>query len=63
MSLEDRYVNDEEDGKGHTPLWVGAALGCCDAVRQLAEFGADVNRAGGASGTTPLGIAVQVTAT
>lgn len=60
LNLEERYISDEEDSKGHTPLWVGAAMGSCDAVRQLVDFGADVNRCGGASGTTPLGIAVQV---
>lgn len=59
-TLEERYVSDEEDKRGHTPLWVAAAKGGCESVKVLAEFGADVNRPAARSGTTPIGIATQV---
>ena len=59
-TLEDRYQQDEEDKRGHTPLWVAAAMGGCEAVQQLVEFGADINRPAGSSRSTPMCIATQV---
>jgi hypothetical protein len=35
-------------------------MGSCEAVKQLVELGADINRSAAGTGTTPMCIAAQV---